>query len=132
MSKKIIKLENELLGVKNEINALKRRVQLLEFKEEANGNQYVFKELACYGGIAVRFIKCYWNNSGKICESVIGYELGGIKTNGKYIECFYGKTLKSVLFADGDNLVKIDIETYKKAYPERFIQEEETEEKKND
>jgi hypothetical protein len=127
------KKEKELL---NKIEELEKRIELLEFHKEANGEFFVITRIRPVLSFE-KWIRIKWLYDGKIYAEDVGDNgaLGcRVKIQGKYIELRYrmSDTIAEVYTTQEDKLVKIDTDLYIKATKVDDETEVLKEEKKND
>lgn len=126
---------------KHVMPSLRQRIEVLEFRDEAKGEQYILSAVpnimhpGVYGTKLwnVRFIIKNAAGMERVAsvrtDELVYYRYNGeLETpviNGDYIEFYKKGSLVSVYVAlEGEEaLAKVDLDLYKKAYPEKFESE---------
>ena len=118
-----LELSMEALDDKNQ--KLNNRVKLLEFKEKAKGNKYVIDRYVKYHMFGILPIHDYsisYLYNDKVHTLKTDCEATEMEINGDYVEAYKNDELVKVYQGCDDEakIKEVDIELYKKAYPDKF------------
>lgn len=125
--KRVTLLEHKANHLEATISNLNRRIMLLEFKNDAKGAKYLFNKirpLMC-SNIGPYYWAVAFINKDHVVSVLTDEKVGPQEPviNGDYIEFYrFGKVDTVYTTEEGgeDKLIPVDIELYKKAYPEKF------------
>ena len=121
-------IEMRLDIIREILYELKRKIEVLEFKEEAKGEKYTFTAYKRAPNSIKHWLVSFINGNHvvSVCTEEMlrykGYPPVPVEPviNGDYIEFYREGTLESVYTPHEDDLIRVDINLYKKANPEKF------------
>ena len=124
--KRIIELENRVEDLEQANKELETRVEVVEFKERAKDAKFIVEAISrSYPTLFKPFYEpaytriSYLSEKGdKVIRENIPTE-DTVKQNGKYLEFWNKGVLTSAMRVLHDKLVEMDVDVYKKAFPER-------------
>jgi hypothetical protein len=125
--KRIIALENRIEVLEQENKKLETRVEVVDFKERAKDAKYVIEKIRENSRIYPSFvvpptkilIKYLSEIGDKVITAIFPDCREIIVQNGKYLEFWRNGKITSAMRVFHDKLVEMDVDVYKKAFPER-------------
>lgn len=120
---RLLELEMEALDNKN--RDLTKKVAVLEFKEKAKGNKYVIDKYVkhhMFGIVPIHDYSISYLYNDKVHTLKTDCEATEMKINGDYVEAYKNDKLVKVYQGCDDEakIEEVDIELYKKAYPDKI------------
>lgn len=105
---------------KAEIKSLKNRVEVLEFKEAANGERFILGEKVVHSLFPIerRIVKWLSDDGERVVTDMITEPFGSsVSLNGDYVEVRnFGDRVLHAYRVKGDALVDMDVNVYNKAF----------------